>query len=143
MARITALIGFPSLIASDRRFTYKAPAPSARPYPSALASKVWHAEVGERTPNLAVFICWSTVRIRLTPPTMAASQSFARSALHALCRAYIEEEQAVLIVKLKQSATSTKGVLLGLLTLGHLNSTSFRFGCLLSQYRLLWPRSYV
>jgi hypothetical protein len=34
---------------------------------------------------------------------MAASQSLARSALHALCSAYIEEEQAVLIVKLDQS----------------------------------------
>lgn len=105
--QITARMGSPSFKAVARDLIYKAPTPSARAYPSADSSNVRHRDVGDRTPSLAVFMCWSGVRIRLEPPTKAASQSWFLMAEQAMWRAASEEEQAVLITALV--AVSYKG----------------------------------
>src|SRR5258706_2284604 len=100
--RITDRIGSPSRMASLSRFRYKAPMPSARPYPSADASKVWQVEVRERTPPFIVAKCCSGDWIRLALATMAPSHSRFSSAVQAICKQYSEEEQAVSMTKLRE-----------------------------------------
>lgn len=83
VARMTALIGSPSLIASDNRLMYKAAIPSPLPKPSADSSKVWQVDDGDKTPRLSLPSCFSTLVTRLDPPTTAAVQSPASKLWHA------------------------------------------------------------
>ena len=80
--RITALIGSPLATASDSRLMYKAATPSPLPNPSADTSKVWQVDVGDRIPSLSLPRCFSTLAIRLDPPTTAAVQSPEKRAWH-------------------------------------------------------------
>ena len=80
---MTALIGSPSLIASDSRLMSNAAIPSPLPKPSADASKVWQVEEGDKTPRFSLPICFSRLVTRLDPPTTAAVQSPASKLWHA------------------------------------------------------------
>ena len=65
---------------------------------------MWQVDVGERTPLLAAAMCISGDRTMLALATMTLSQSFAFIAFRAWCSAYMDEEQAVSIVKLWKMA---------------------------------------
>lgn len=61
---------------------------------------MWQAEVAESTPNLVIICCVPGSRMVLDAATIAASQSPLRRAATAICRANMDEEQAVSMVTL-------------------------------------------
>lgn len=75
-------------------------AASPRAYPSASAEKLLHEPVGDRTPCSVRAIVIEGPRMRLTPPTRAASQLPLEIAMHASFKATRADEQAVRIVML-------------------------------------------
>ena len=75
--------------------------PSPLAYPSALASKVWHREDADSAPSLSSAIWAAGSAIQLADATIAESQSPARIAFTARCKAYMDDEQAVSTVRLE------------------------------------------
>ena len=80
------------------RFTISATIASARPYPSALASKVLHLPSVQRACNEHTpLVVWG-ISMMLVPATVAASHSEVKRPFRAICAATSEEEHAVSVL---------------------------------------------
>ncbi len=93
--RMTPSTLSPSAMASDSRFSTIIAQPSARTYPSAEASKVWHRPVKDIMRERDAVTDPSGKSIRLTPPASAMSDSCARRLCTARWMATREDEHAV------------------------------------------------
>ncbi|SCD29159.1 hypothetical protein GA0115252_10023 [Streptomyces sp. DfronAA-171] len=103
----TAWIGSPSRSASESRLSATSPTPSARTYPSALASKARELPLRERKPPFVSAIVYCGVMCSSTPPARARSVSPRRSAWRARCTVTSEELHAVSTVRLGPRKSKT------------------------------------